>query len=46
MQTYLAAYATHVRHAVVARGRRKVAEPNPDEAEFLELLTLPVEEYL
>lgn len=46
MQTYLAAYATHVRHAVVARGCRKVAEPSPDEAEFLEPVTLPVEEYL
>ncbi|WP_196455286.1 NUDIX hydrolase [Planomonospora sp. ID82291] len=46
MQTYLAAYATHVRHAVLARGCRKVAEPGPDEAEFIEPVTLPVGHYI
>ncbi|WP_372412707.1 NUDIX hydrolase [Streptomyces luteireticuli] len=46
MQTYLAAYATHVRHAVLARGCRKVAEAQPDAEEFVEPFTLPVDEYV
>jgi ADP-ribose pyrophosphatase len=46
MQTYLAAYATHVRHAVVARGCRQVDVPVPDEGEFVEPVTLPVGEFV
>ncbi|MFJ4741162.1 NUDIX hydrolase [Streptomyces sp. NPDC088775] len=46
MQTYLASYATHVRYAVLAQGCRKVAEPRPDGDEFVEPLTLPLDEYV
>lgn len=46
MRTYLASYATHVRHAVVAWDCRKVAEPALDAAEFIEPVTLPIGEYV
>ncbi|MFF9785721.1 NUDIX hydrolase [Streptomyces nigrescens] len=46
MQTYLASYATHVRHAVLAQGCRKVAEPRPDRDEFVEPVTLPLDAYV
>ncbi|WP_308405021.1 NUDIX hydrolase [Streptomyces rugosispiralis] len=46
MKTYLASYATHVRHAVLARGCRKVAAPGPDAAEFIEPVVLPRTDYV
>ncbi|MFI6277950.1 NUDIX hydrolase [Streptomyces sp. NPDC050988] len=46
MRTFLASYATHVRHAVLARDCRRVAEPQPDQAEFVEPLILPQGEYV
>lgn len=42
MQTFLASYASHRRHAVLARGCRKVAEPRPDDGEFIETVLMPV----
>lgn len=45
-QTWLAAYATHERYAVVARGCRRVAEPTPDRDEFLERVELPMSEFV
>ncbi|WP_198653106.1 NUDIX hydrolase [Actinocorallia populi] len=46
MQTYLASYASHRRHAVLARGCRKAAEPKPDDGEFVETVLMPVREFL
>ncbi|MFI0220463.1 NUDIX hydrolase [Streptomyces lydicus] len=46
MQTYLASYATHERHAVLARGCRKIGEPKPDGDEFVEPITLSLPEYM
>jgi len=46
MQTLLAAYASHRRHAVVARGCRKVAEPTPGDGEFVETVLLQVREFV
>jgi ADP-ribose pyrophosphatase len=42
MQTFLSSYASHRRHAVLARGCRKVAEPRLDDAEFIETVLMPV----
>lgn len=44
--TFLAAYATHVRHAVLARGCRTVAEPQPGLDEFAETVTMPVPDFV
>ena len=44
--TFLAAYATHVRHAVLARGCRKVREPELDGDEFIEPVTMPVPDFV
>lgn len=44
--TYLASYATHKRHAVVARGCRKIREPHPDTGEFVEPVTVPLAGYV
>jgi ADP-ribose pyrophosphatase len=44
--TYLASYATHRRHAVVARACRKIREPRPDVGEFVEPVTLPLPAYV
>ncbi|WP_211275527.1 NUDIX hydrolase [Actinoplanes rectilineatus] len=44
--TYLASYSTHVRHAVLARGCRRVADPQPGQDEFVEVVTLPVPEFV
>lgn len=46
MQTYLASYASHRRHAVLARGCRKVAEPTLDAGEFVETVLMPVDEFV
>lgn len=46
MQTYLASYASHRRHAVLARGCRKVAEPTLDDGEFVETVLMPVLEFI
>ncbi|WP_241826757.1 NUDIX hydrolase [Streptomyces graminilatus] len=46
MKTYLASYATHVRHAVLARNCRKVTEPKPDAEEFVEPVTMPLDDYV
>lgn len=45
-QTWLAAYATVERYAVVARGCRRVAEPKPDQGEFLEPVELSMSEFV
>ncbi|MGH3821805.1 MAG: NUDIX hydrolase [Pseudonocardiaceae bacterium] len=45
-QTWLAAYATVERYAVVARGCRRVAEPEPDQGEFLEPVELSMSEFV
>ncbi|MGH3754725.1 MAG: NUDIX hydrolase [Pseudonocardiaceae bacterium] len=45
-QTWLAAYATAERYAVVARGCRRVAEPKPDPGDFLEPVELPMPEFV
>lgn len=45
-QTFLAAYATHRRHAVVARGCRKVSDPLPGQDEFVEPITMSVPEFV
>ncbi|UBU08442.1 NUDIX hydrolase [Nonomuraea gerenzanensis] len=42
MRTFLSSYASHRRHAVLARGCRKVAEPRLDDAEFIETVLMPV----
>lgn len=44
--TYLASYSTHVRNAVLARGCRRVADPQPGEDEFIEVVTMPVPEFV
>jgi len=44
--TFLAAYATHLRHAALARGCRKTREPEPDEDEFAVTVTMPVPEFI
>ncbi|MEU4229618.1 NUDIX hydrolase [Nonomuraea sp. NPDC026600] len=46
MQTYLASYASHRRHAVLARGCRKVAEPTLEDGEFVETVLMPVGEFV
>ncbi|MGH3752934.1 MAG: NUDIX hydrolase [Pseudonocardiaceae bacterium] len=45
-QTWLAAYATHERFCVVARGCRRVAEPTPDREEFLEPVELSMPDFV
>lgn len=45
-QTWLAAYATAERYAVVARGCRRVAAPTPDPGEFLEPVELSMSEFV
>ncbi|MFI7108403.1 NUDIX hydrolase [Nonomuraea sp. NPDC050227] len=42
MRTFLASYASHRRHAVLARGCRKVAEPRLDDGEFIETVLMPI----
>ena len=44
--TFLAAYATHVRYAVLARGCRVVSEPQPGPDEFVETVTMPLTEFV
>ncbi|MFI7416403.1 NUDIX hydrolase [Nonomuraea sp. NPDC049684] len=46
MQTFLASYASHRRHAVLARGCRKVAEPRPGDGEFVETVLMPVDAFV
>lgn len=46
MQTYLAAFATQVRHAVVARNCRKIAEPAPESGEFVQPMLMPLHDFL
>jgi len=45
-QTFLAAYAMHRRYAVVARGCRKVSDPQPGQDEFVEPITMPIPEFV
>ena len=45
-RTWLAGYATHVRHAVLATGCRLVAEQGLDPEEFCEVVTMPKAEFL
>ncbi|MFC5187470.1 NUDIX hydrolase [Actinomadura harenae] len=46
MQTWLASYATHRRHAVVARDCRWVGEQRLDDAEFIEPVLMPIGEFI
>jgi len=39
------AYSTRVKHALVATGCRRVAEPTPDSSEFLELVRMPLAQF-
>ncbi|MEU9835897.1 NUDIX hydrolase [Streptosporangium sp. NPDC048047] len=46
MQTFLASYASQRRYAVLARGCRRVAEPDPGDGEFVETVLMPVGEFV
>lgn len=46
MRTFLASYASHRRHAVLARGCRKVAEPDLGDGEYVETVWMPVGEFV
>ena len=45
-QTWIAGYATHLRHAVLATGCRLVSQQRLDTDEFCEVVTMPVKEFL
>ena len=45
-QSWLAATATNERYALVARGCRRVAQPTPDETEFLQVVELSMSAFL
>lgn len=45
-RTWLAGYASHERHAVLATGCRWVREPSPDPEEFAETVLLPRDEFV
>lgn len=45
-QTWLASYATHLRHAVLATGCRVAFEQRLDEDEFCEVVTMPMAHFL
>ena len=45
-QTWLAGYATHLRHAVLATGCRHTSEQQLDTDEFCEVLTVPMTTFL
>lgn len=45
-QTWLAAYATHRRYAVLARGCHKVGEPRGDGLEFVQPVVVGIEEFV
>jgi ADP-ribose pyrophosphatase len=46
MRTYLASFATTVRHAAVARDCRRLGEPTPDPSEFVQPFTVPQDEFV
>ncbi|MFG1878008.1 NUDIX hydrolase [Sphaerisporangium sp. NPDC049003] len=46
MQTYLASYATHRRHAIVARGCKLVGDQKLDDAEFVDPVLMPVADFI
>lgn len=45
-QTWLASYATHLRHAVLATGCRLAFEQRLDEDEFCEVVTVPMTHFV